>query len=66
MLEDHIKDESDIASWALEAVRMIQEAGIVSGKPGGIYDPKGYATRAEIATIYTRFIVILQSVDGSS
>jgi hypothetical protein len=52
-------DESDIASWALDAVKMMQAAGIVSGKPGGRYDPKGIATRAEIATILARFIEVL-------
>jgi len=53
------KDEADIASWALEAVKLLQAAGIVSGKGEGVYDPKGKATRAEIATIFTRFIEIL-------
>ena len=52
-------DEAEISSWALEAVRMIQAAGIINGKGGGIYDPKGIATRAEIAAIFARFIEIL-------
>jgi hypothetical protein len=51
-------DEASIASWAYEAVKQIQAAGVVSGKPGNIYDPKGNATRAEVATIFARFIEV--------
>ena len=51
-------DEANINSWALEAVKMIQAAGIVQGKPGNIYDPQGMATRAEVAAIFSRFIEI--------
>ena len=51
-------DESSISSWAFEAVKMIQSSGIVSGRPGNIYDPSGMATRAEVATIFARFVEI--------
>ena len=51
-------DESSISSWAFEAVKMIQSSGIVSGRPGNIYDPSGMATRAEVATIFARFVDI--------
>ena len=49
-------DEASISKWALEAVSAIQAAGIVSGRPGNVYDPKGTATRAETAAIITRLI----------
>jgi len=49
-------DESGIADWALDAVKLMQGAGIVGGKPGGIYDPQGTATRGEVATIFANFI----------
>ncbi|MCL2665387.1 MAG: S-layer homology domain-containing protein, partial [Defluviitaleaceae bacterium] len=51
-------DESDIAFWALAAVRMMQQAGIVSGMPGHYYAPQGTATRAEVAAIFTMFIEV--------
>ena len=51
-------DETDISSWAFEAVKMIQAAGIVSGRPGNLYDPKGTATRAEVATVFSRFVEV--------
>jgi len=49
-------DENDIAEWALDAVRLIQKAGIVGGKPGNLFDPQGSATRAEAAAILANFI----------
>ncbi|MDR0491328.1 MAG: S-layer homology domain-containing protein, partial [Oscillospiraceae bacterium] len=52
------KDDAAIASWAYEAVKAVQAAGVVIGKPGNIYDPQGTATRAEVATIFARFVGI--------
>ena len=59
-------DEASIALWAYEAVKMIQAAGIVIGRPDNIYDPQGMATRAEVAAIFARFIeaYINHAVDG--
>jgi hypothetical protein len=51
-------DESSIAAWAYDAVKMIQAAGIVGGKPGNLFDPQGTATRAEMATIFANFIIV--------
>jgi len=53
-------DENEISPWAIDAVRAIQAAGIVSGRPGNLYDPKTSATRAEVATIFTRFLDIIE------
>lgn len=44
-----------IASWAAEAVGICQKAGIVSGTPGGAFDPKGVATRSQAAKILNIF-----------
>ncbi|WIV20126.1 S-layer homology domain-containing protein [Paenibacillus polygoni] len=52
-------DESEISSWALEAVQALQGIGIVSGKPGNLFDHNANATRAEVATIFTRFVEYL-------
>ena len=49
-------DENEINYWAVDAVRQIQSAGIISGRPGNLYDPQTSATRAEVATIFARFI----------
>jgi hypothetical protein len=50
------EDEAKIASWAYDAVNRVQAAGIIVGKPGNVFDPKGVATRAEVATIFARFV----------
>lgn len=44
-------DIDEVSSWAVEAVERLQRADIVSGKENNIFDPKGDATRAEIAQI---------------
>jgi hypothetical protein len=49
-------DEADVADYAKDAVRIFFSAGIVSGKPGNVFDPRGTATRAEIAAILHRFL----------
>jgi len=49
-------DQSQISSWAVKAVSNMQQYGIISGRPGGIFDPKGTATRAEAATIIKGYI----------
>ncbi|MGI6585208.1 MAG: S-layer homology domain-containing protein [Lutisporaceae bacterium] len=50
-------DEAQISPWAKADVRTIQKAGIMSGKPGNCFDPKGKCTRAEISTILRRLIM---------
>lgn len=55
-------DEENISSWAKEAVDVFQRAGIINGKPGNIFDPKGIATRVEAAAIFTKFIASLTGV----
>jgi hypothetical protein len=51
-------DEASIASWAYDAVKLVQAAGIITGKPGNVFAPHDTATRAEVATILARFIGI--------
>ncbi|MBQ6947358.1 MAG: S-layer homology domain-containing protein [Clostridia bacterium] len=52
-------DHNKISKYAREAVYCCRNAGIVSGRPGNLFDPKGDATRAEVATIllgYYRYL----------
>lgn len=44
-------DVDEISSWAVADVERLQKANIVSGKADNLFDPKGNATRAEIAQI---------------
>ena len=49
-------DGGAVSGWAAGPVDYCLRAGLLTGKPGGRIDPKGQATRAEIAVILTRFI----------
>ncbi len=50
------EDEASISSWALEAVKSAQITGIMTGKPGNLFDPAGTAVRAEVSAVAYRFI----------
>lgn len=52
-------DNANISSWAKDAVRAMQQAGILAGKNGNKFAPKGTATRAEVATVLRRFVEIV-------
>ena len=53
-------DDADIANYAKEAVEKFFCAGIISGKPGNIFDPQGQTTRAEFATIIMNFLEVIE------
>lgn len=42
-------DSSQISGWAADAVRALQQAGIISGTSGNRFNPQGTATREEAA-----------------
>ncbi|WP_141505631.1 S-layer homology domain-containing protein [Paenibacillus luteus] len=50
------EDDSDIAAWAASSIRHLQGAGILNGREGHTYDPRGMVTRAEAAKVI-RFII---------
>lgn len=53
------RDSANIAPYAWASVQKMQRAKIVSGKPSGSgyrFDPKGRATRAEVACIMCKFL----------
>ena len=52
-------DNANISSWAKDAVKSMQQAGILAGKNENKFDPKGTATRAEVATVLRRFVEIV-------
>lgn len=51
-----LADNAKISSWAKDAVKAMQQAGILSGKANNLLDPNGNATRAEAATVLHRFV----------
>ncbi|MDE7245812.1 MAG: S-layer homology domain-containing protein, partial [Oscillospiraceae bacterium] len=53
-------DETQISTYAAQAVDWSRYTGVVNGKPGNLFDPKGSATRAELATILQNFLTMEQ------
>ena len=49
-------DAGDISAWAQEAIKWAVGSGLMNGKGNGIIDPKGTATRAEVAAMLHKFI----------
>ncbi len=52
-------DHKQISPYAKTAVYACRNEGVVNGRPNNIFDPKGKATRAEVATImfnYSKYV----------
>lgn len=49
-------DNSSISSWAKDAVKAMQQAGIMAGEQNNKLNPKTSATRAEVATALHRYV----------
>lgn len=49
-------DADKASGYAQDAIRWAVEQGIITGKGGGILDPKGKASRAEVATMLMRYL----------
>ena len=49
-------DSSDVSEWAAPAFQWACASGVIEGKPGGLLDPKGSATRVEVAIMLMRFL----------
>lgn len=58
-------DASSIAAYAKDAAAAMQKAGIISGKPGGMFDPKSGATRAEVSAMLHRFAVLFSATEDA-
>jgi hypothetical protein len=54
-------DIGDIAYYARDAVADFFKAGIINGKLDNRFDPKGAATRAEVAAMLHRFFMAVNS-----
>lgn len=55
-------DADQVSSWSSEALSWAVGAGIINGNADGTLNPKGTATRAEVATLMTNFTRILLGV----
>lgn len=61
--ENTFADSEKISTYAKDAVKLTQMAGIFTGKDGNLFDPQGTATRAEISAVLRRFIELADSND---
>ena len=52
---DGYADAQSVSSYAVPALQWANAAGVVTGKSGSKLDPKGNATRAEVAAMLMRF-----------
>lgn len=53
---EEFADSDQVSDYAETAMAWAVESGIISGKQGGILDPRGNATRGECAAIILRFM----------
>lgn len=49
-------DRAKVSSWARTAMEWAVGQGLINGKSGGMLDPGGYASRAEVSAILERLI----------
>jgi hypothetical protein len=49
-------DLNEANPWSRVAIQEMRQHAIISGVGGNLYNPKSYATRAEVAQIYTNLV----------
>lgn len=54
-------DDDKIDGQAKPAVNLLYNTGIITGKPGDLFDPAGYTNRAEIAAILHRLVKAIEN-----
>jgi hypothetical protein len=59
--ENTFADSAKISTYAKDAVKQMQMAGVISGKNGNLFDPQGTATRAEVSAVLRRFMELTSS-----
>lgn len=57
--ERSFADSDKISEYAKEAVKIMQMAGVISGKDGNLFDPQLLATRAEVSAVLSRFVRLI-------
>lgn len=54
-------DDAQISSWAKDSVYALQQAGVISGRTNGGFDPSATATRAEVAALLAQFVSAIET-----
>jgi len=58
---DSFSDTGKVASFALDAVELMRKSGIITGDQNGNFNPTNNASRAEVATVITRILPLLDN-----
>lgn len=58
---DAFKDSKNVASFAKDAVELMRKSGIITGDQNGNFNPTNNASRAEVATVITRILPMLDT-----
>ena len=53
---DAFDDANSVSDWAMDGMKFCVSNGIIQGKSETTLDPKGYATRAELAQMLSQFL----------
>ncbi len=54
--EPSFADGAQVSPYAKDAVKLIYNLQIMTGKPGNLFEPKSYTTKAEVSKILDNFI----------
>ena len=54
-------DAADLSDWAWDSMVWATTEGIINGRPGGVLDPQGAVTRAEVAALLHRYHINSQT-----
>ncbi len=60
--ESSFKDSNQISNWSKDAIQWAVDEGIILGNPDGTLNPKGVATRAQVASITKRFVGLTEKL----
>ncbi|WP_394138169.1 S-layer homology domain-containing protein [Cytobacillus oceanisediminis] len=54
---EDFKDSKKVGAWAKDSIEAVYQAGIVSGKEDGTFDPNGFTKRDQMAKILGNFLI---------
>lgn len=57
------RDNAKMSSWAVSSIAAVVSGGIMDGYPGGAFKPRSAATRAEVAAVLVKLLLLLPSRD---
>jgi len=62
-LVDSFTDADSFPKWAAGYIESLRETGLMGGDDSGAFKPKSNASRAEIATVITRLLPMMEDAD---